>query len=151
FTAEDVTPAALAALGGEDVAQGDVADINEIESAWRNERHAALPEAKTESAHHRAFVVAGADEIAGIHDDHVIPMTRGGERELFGGTLGVDVIDLQMIEFEWRLFVEDGAVSRSADRDDAGGVHEPSARRQCFEDSFGAVAVNRVHLLKCGA
>ena len=82
-----------------------VADIDEVETARRRDRHSPFPETNAETPHHGLWVILWAEETSGIRDDDVLAR-RGFPGQQLGGTLGVDVVDAHAVEVERTFFVQ---------------------------------------------
>src|SRR5690242_16049469 len=125
LAAQDVSPARLSAFGGEQVADGYVAHIDDAQSARRRNWRPASPVAVAELAHDRTLVVIWSKQVGGIHDDHVLVGRNG---QFFRGQLAVDVSQLHMPQIEGRIFVKYSGRLGRPDGNDARRVNEPGTR-----------------------
>ncbi len=150
--AENVTFADAAFFGCEDVTDGDIPDVDPIESGIEVGGHLAVQEIDDDLAGGRWFDIARAD--GGARIDNYDGRTFGGEfaRDLFGAPLGDFVVVRELALLDGRDFVgrrRQLATDVLRQSDAAHGARIDDARatglRGGFEDVAGAIDIGDVH------
>ena len=149
LVAEDVAPADLPMFRREEMPLSHIAHIDNIDATGWRERDPTLPVTPAELPHHRGFQVIGADHVAGIHHDNILPQRGSGERFEFGIAFRADIVNARLFKGILAILVQYaiGRKGRSY-RHDTRSVDYATSQRRDPENIANPADVNIVLLME---
>jgi hypothetical protein len=99
LTAKEIATSSPPVFRGQKVSHRHVADIDQVETARRNNWNPSLPVSDAKATHDRRFGIVGADQERRIGDDDIAPRLQSA---LFGGSLRRHVWDRRRGIRKWR-------------------------------------------------